>query len=263
MQANQSVLVEACTIMNAARVAYVVVGGWVPYLRVEGHALQHPGTHDVDLLFNSDFPQIEKAVTAFLEAGYAPSAKHSFQLLKKLTVQDQDFVFNVDLMYPAEPTVDQDMFHDIIDLGVREADHSDETRAFKSIAFLSADVIFQQTLWSTIEVSATLSDGRDMKCAIPLMDERGLILSKCESVKGVKRSRDSFDIYFVLSGPNGSQIANAIFELAQSVPGTRTHIDTLKEYLVQSPTTFNQRVAKYAQATSSTDYAAVVLNALR
>lgn len=263
MQANRSILVEACMIMNAAQVEYVVVGGWVPYLRITDHVLQHPGTRDVDLLFNSDFDQVKDAVPIFFDAGYIPSAKHPFQLLKKLTVQGQEFVFNVDLMYPAEPTVDDDMFHDIIDLGVRVANHSSETQAIKSIAFLSADVIFQQSLWTNVDVEAVLPDGKNAKCAIPLMDERGLILSKCESIKGIKRGRDSFDIYFALSGASGVNVASAISELVQNVPGARTHIDSLKEFLTQQPTLFNERVAKYAKASPSTNYAAAVLEALR
>lgn len=263
MQANRSILVEACTIMNAAQVEYVVVGGWVPYLRITDHVLQHPGTRDVDLLFNSDFDQVRGAVSVFLDAGYVPSAKHPFQLLKKLTVQGQELIFNVDLMYPAEPDVDDDMFHDIIDLGVPIASHSSETHAIKSIAFLSADVIFQQSLWAKVDVEAVLPDGKNAKCAVPLMDERGLILSKCESIKGIKRGRDSFDIYFALSGPSGVHVASAISELVQTIPGASTHIDSLKEFLTQHPTLFNRRVAKYVEAPSSTNYAAAVLEALR
>jgi len=262
MQANQGILVEACTIMNAAEVEYVVVGGWVPFLRGKDHSLRHPGTHDVDLLFNGDFDHVKAAVPKFLGAGYLPSAKHPFQLLKELTVQGTNFVFNVDLMYPAEPSIDDDMLHDIIDLGVRKDDYTLETHIFKSIAFLSADVIFQRKLWSAVTVEATLPDGQQGKCSIPLMDERGLILSKCESVKGVKRGRDAFDIYFTLSGPNSLQIVEGLSKLAGDLLGTTTHLNRLKEFLIQDPDLFNSRVAKYANGPLPANCAKIVLDAL-
>jgi pimeloyl-ACP methyl ester carboxylesterase len=50
--ARRGVLLEACQSLNDSAVQYVVARGWVPYLRSSGHRLDHPGTKDVDLLFN-------------------------------------------------------------------------------------------------------------------------------------------------------------------------------------------------------------------
>lgn len=76
MQANQGILVEACTIMNSSDVEYVVVGGWSPYLRGTGHSLRHPGTHDVDLLFNGDFEHVKAPVQKFLLPAIRASQCH-------------------------------------------------------------------------------------------------------------------------------------------------------------------------------------------
>ena len=246
LDANRGVLAETCEIMSRTKMEYVVVGGWVPYLRGAGHTLHHPGTSDVDLLFNGDFDGVRNAIPEFFKAGYVPSAKHPFQLLKELTVGGKNFVFNVDLMYPAEAGSHEDLFHDIIDLGVRRDGYSLETHKMKSIAFLSADVIFYQSLWSDWLVSATTPDGRHVENTIPLMDERGLILSKCESVKGIKRGRDAFDIYFVLSGPNGSQTADGLKRLANQQPGAKTHLERLRAFVATEAELFDERVAKYA-----------------
>ncbi len=76
LEANRGILAEACEIMGGMSVEYVVVGGWVPYLRGSEHRLRHPGTSDVDLLFNGDFDRVKAAVPEFFKAGYVPSAKH-------------------------------------------------------------------------------------------------------------------------------------------------------------------------------------------
>jgi hypothetical protein len=165
-------------------------------------------------------------------------------------------------MYPAEPGPGDDMFHDIIDLGVRRDGYSLETHKIKSIAFLSADVIFYSELWSQWDIAADLPNGQRANIKIPLMDEQGLILSKCESIKGIKRGRDAFDIYHVLSGPAGHHTAERLAQLAANLPGTKVHLQRLREYIREEPVSFNERVARYANGTPLTDCAALVLKML-
>jgi hypothetical protein len=248
MSARRGILLEACEILNGSAVQYVVAGGWVPYLRSSGHRLNHPGTKDVDLLFNDDPGPIQAAVRNLIGAGYVPSAKHSFQLLKELPVQDRRFVFNVDLMHPREAEIKrfEDMFEDIIDLGIREDYDAAETRTLvKSICFPSARIIFDRTLWTSVETNATLPNGQASRASIPLMDECGLVLSKCESVSGKKRDRDAFDIYFVLSGPRAGAIANEIRVLSARFPQVAKHLCGLKRFLRQDGRTFEGRVSAY------------------
>jgi len=72
MQANQGILVQACTIMNASDVEHVVIGGRPPYLRRTGNSVRHPRTHDVDLLFNDYFEHVKAAVPKLLTPAIRP-----------------------------------------------------------------------------------------------------------------------------------------------------------------------------------------------
>jgi hypothetical protein len=198
-------------------------------------------------LFNDDPEPIKAAVRNLIAAGYVPSAKHPFQLLKELRVQDQRFVFNVDLMHPREAEIKrfEDMFEDIIDLGIREDYDEPETHIMKSICFPSAKIIFDERLWSQVQADATLPNGQTGRASIPLMDECGLVLSKCESVSGKKRDRDAFDIYFVLSGPRAEDIGNEIRVLSVRFPQVAKHLCGLERFLRQNAQTFEERVSAY------------------
>ena len=56
---------------------------------VKKDGIRHPGTRDVDVLFNDDRESIRNAVELFLASGFVLSAKHEFQLLKTLSVGGQ------------------------------------------------------------------------------------------------------------------------------------------------------------------------------
>lgn len=262
MEGVRGILVEACSILNAAAIEYVVAGGWVPYLRAQPNALHHPGTHDVDLLFNDDAEPIRESVKALLLAGYVPSAKHEFQFLKKLDIAGQDFVYNIDLMHPAEGKFGAGMFHDILDLGIREDYDPLTTHTIKSICFQSAKIIFDQALWSPFAVDGELPSGAPIQCAVPLMDEAALVLSKSRSVDNIKRERDAFDIYFVLTGPGGSAAAARLRQLAAKYPQVAQQLVHLKAFLEQQGPTFDGRVETYAKRALLESPASQVLSLL-
>lgn len=268
LAATRGVLVEACSLLNAAEVDYVVVGGWVPFIRSTGHTLQHPGTRDVDLLINGDAERVKEAVLLFWNAGYSPSAKHPFQLLKQMTVEEESgsvrqFTFNVDLMHPMEEcAAGDDLFQDIIDLGVRIADNFPETQRLKSIIFLSPEIIFDSELWSNVTVNGTLPDGTVVSQAIPLMNEVGLILSKSESFKNSKRGRDSFDIFYTLNDPVGEVVARELIDISRKNASVRDQIESLCNFLRERPDLFNKRVAEYAKDALPPNCAQFVLGRL-
>jgi hypothetical protein len=70
-EAARALLVEACTVLNERKVEYVIAGGWVPVLRgASDGILQHPGTRDVDVLFNDDRGAVKSAVELLLASGF-------------------------------------------------------------------------------------------------------------------------------------------------------------------------------------------------
>ncbi|MBZ5659881.1 MAG: hypothetical protein LAO08_05680 [Acidobacteriia bacterium] len=206
--------------------------------------LRHPGTRDVDVLFNDDRETIRNAVQLFLASGFVLSAKHEFQLLKALSVGSRKFVFNIDLMHPAEAFTQPEMFQDIMDLGIR-SDYDEMKPKVKSICFRSSAIIFQQNLWSRVKVAATNFSGKHSECYVPLMDESALILSKADSVKQDKRARDAFDIYFLLSGPEGQKIAKKLKSLSASFPQVSMQLEHLHKFLKEHSNQFDKNVANY------------------
>src|SRR5664279_239389 len=114
--ATRALLLTTCEAIVTTSTDFVVVGGWVPFLRGGGEGLVHPGTRDVDVLFNSkNTINVGKAAEALLRRGFTPSAKHEFQLLHPIRVGTRDFIFNVDLMHPAQQQAQPDLFCDIFD----------------------------------------------------------------------------------------------------------------------------------------------------
>ncbi len=260
LQGQTAILLDTCRILYGGNLEFVIAGGWIPFLRVRHNSVAHRGTHDVDVLFNDEPKEIEKAVQAMLANDYLPSAKHEFQLLKKLTVGARDLVFNVDLMHPAEAT-ERNMFHDIFDLGVNANYDSHITRKVKSICFPSSRIVFDEKLWSRFRVNGVLPDGQPTQLEIPLMTEPALILSKCTSVSNVKRDRDAFDIFFVLTGGNGRTVAQHLKDLAHRFPQVADQLEKLRSYLNNKAQTFDERVRAYTEGKIN-DAAAQVLRSL-
>jgi hypothetical protein len=244
-EAARALLVEACTVLNERKVEYVIAGGWVPVLRGgSDRTLRHPGTRDVDVLFNDDRGAIRNAVEHLLASGLKPSAKHEFQLLKALPVGGREFLFNIDLMHPAEAVARPELFQDIMDFDIR-SDYDPESPKMKSICFKSSAIIFEQNLWSRLKVAAVDLGGKEIECDVPLMDEAASILSKAESVKLDKRLRDAFDIYFLLAGPAGPTVAKRLKQLSTSFPQVSDQLSLLLKFLNDNSDKFDANVFAY------------------
>lgn len=141
-EAAQGLLLSTCNALNNSGVQYVIAGGWVPILRGGVLDIQHPGTRDVDILFNDEIGSVRNAVQTLLEAGFLPSAKHEFQLLYTIKVGNMDFIYNVDLMHPGEQDEAPGMFSDIFDFGVSDPSDPSGKHWAKSIIFPAASIIF-------------------------------------------------------------------------------------------------------------------------
>ena len=190
---------------------------------------------------------VRGAAKALLDAGFRPSAKHEFQLLRDAQVGDHVFVFNVDLMHPYEARSTPEMYSDIFDLGVDDAYDPRGSRHAKSIAFRSAAIVYEQNLFSEIAVSAPDLDGVYGTVTVPILSPPAAVLSKCESVATSKRTRDAFDIYYLLSGSNGARLAKELQDLAGSFPQVKKQLQNLRRFLEEKPNTYNDNVSIHAR----------------
>jgi hypothetical protein len=256
------VLLEACVTLDQINTDYVVAGGWGPFLGPAHPKKYHPGTADVDVLFNDGDPQrMLDAVKALLAAGYTPSAKHPFQLLKKLDVAAEAFVFNIDLMHPKEGKLDSGLFQDILDLGTRTNYRTLDVAKIKSVAFPSAKIIFDERLWWHAPVKGTLPTGVRITHSVRVIDGAALVLSKCDSVSKPKRDRDAFDIWYVLTGPDGAQVSTKLKDLSR-FPQIRKQLNTLRTFLNTIDNDFSDRVNRIVGVVTTPDPAQDVLAGL-
>lgn len=245
--ACKALLLSTVKVLNGSGLRYVVAGGWVPLLIEPEHPdLTHPGTRDVDVLMIDDLSAVQAAAQALLDNRFRPSAKHEFQLLRDAPVGAREFVFNVDLMHPYEAGDTPQMFSDIFDLGVNDAYDPRGSRYVKSIAFRSAAIVYEEQLFSEVLVSGVDLDSQECREKVPILTAPAFILSKCESVSVPKRTRDAFDIYYVLSGVNGTTHAADLCSLAERFPQVDEQVGQLRRFLQDEPDHFNSNVSQHA-----------------
>ena len=245
--ACKALLLSVAEILNKSGLRYVVAGGWVPLLLEESHPfLNHPGTRDVDVLMVDALPAVQTAVHALLANSFRPSAKHEFQLLRNAFVGTREFVFNIDLMHPHEAADTPQMYNDIFDMGVGDAYDPSGSRHAKSIAFRSAAIVYEEQLFSNVLVSGINLDAQSSQQDVPLLSVPAFLLSKCESVSTPKRTRDAFDIYYVLTGANGARHAAELRFLAERFPQVNKQVEQLRRFLRDTPDHFNRNVSLHA-----------------
>lgn len=162
--AAKALLLSTCATLNSTKVEYLIVGGWVPVIRGGAPNLQHPGTRDVDVLFtDDDVERVEPAYEALLNAGFIPSAKHEFQLLRGLEIGKTTFIFNVDLMHRAIQEDSPEILIDISDFGLKDPSDPSGKRWAKSIIFPGAEAIFTSHLWSSVQIGGKDLTGKLVK----------------------------------------------------------------------------------------------------
>ncbi len=183
-------LTDTAKILNENAVNYIIVGGWSPYL-LNSTAIRHPGTKDVDILFENAYKpeELKEIISKFIDAGFILSAKHDFQLFKKIPVRDFEFIYNIDILHPSETTWETEIFIDHIELDVPKDEFQDENFKMKSIMLPDSNFLFDGH-YSKYELTDSIK--------INLMNELGCLLTKSKSVNIAKRFRDSLDIFLAI-----------------------------------------------------------------
>lgn len=192
-------LYDTTKLLNDLGVKYIVIGGWTPFL-LNSSPIIHPGTKDVDILFDGAYEKgkLRDVIIAFLERGFILSAKHDFQLFRQIKVAGQSFVYNVDLLHPLETVKPDDIYVEHIDLGVPADKYQSRTFKMKSIALPSAQSLFAGKLFLDYDLQISTMDSGKLSQKIPLMSEVGTLITKSQSVLKDKRYRDSLDIYLTI-----------------------------------------------------------------
>jgi hypothetical protein len=251
LSASKGLLLESCKLVNTLQEKYVVIGGWSPYLRNDKSytGISHPGTKDVDLLFfGADAEkQLGQMISLFLKNDYYVSAKHDFQLLRVLKVKDRELVFNIDLLHPVETLLKDksNMYVDHFDLGIPERllFKDEPFKQMKSIALPSSKFILEDDCFKTMSIKHDLPLGGVETVDIPIVDEAGMILSKCKSVSKVKRERDAFDIFLSLKQKGKDNTINKLKTLCNRTNDLKDLVTNLKTFASNESDVFNTNVS--------------------
>lgn len=200
LDASRGLLLDAVRVARKADTEFCVVGGWSPYIR-NAAPIPHPGTKDVDLLFKKGAKsgELSGVIHAFLDAGYLVSAKHQFQLLRRLNVNGKPLIFNVDFLHPLETTQAAELMVDHMDLDVLECREREEGLRMKSIALPASDFVFDGHVVNAVVSAVDPTTGNEEDVNVPLIDEVGVFITKFQSVMQPKRPRDAFDIFVSLT----------------------------------------------------------------
>lgn len=185
--ATELLVTTVKSLSSAGEEDYIVIGGWCPYIR-NTSGITHPGTLDVDLLFEKgDKSQaLGAAITALRRNGFIPSAKHPFQLLLEMRVADEQLIYNVDLLHPNMGEESMRLFVDQLDLDIPLDDDERRVKKIQSIVQPSSRVLFEENLYSEVNYAGI---------EFNLVDFTGMFITKMDSCQKQKRERDSFDIY--------------------------------------------------------------------
>jgi hypothetical protein len=239
MDATEAVLGEAVLLAHRSTFPFAVIGGWSPFLLNSGPIL-HPGTRDVDLLFSrgKEIGALGDVLKAFISAGYAPSAKHPFQVIRILNIENQRVAFNVDFLHPDERGKSAEMFVDHQELDLWLDDRQRGKLLIKSVVTPVSQFIFDGHI-EILRREVKLPDGSTREVGIPVMDELGTLVTKADSVKSPKRQRDALDIFIAIAQARDlSKLASDARRLEKSHPQAFLSLENLRAQVQGEKTEF-------------------------
>jgi hypothetical protein len=222
-----------------SEIEHLVIGGWCPVIRNKS-SIQHPGTLDVDILFRySNNPSFLSGVIGkFIQSGFDPSAKHSFQLLKRQVVNGNTLIYNIDLLHPRmlEDKESVGLFVDHLELDIPLHNAERRLKNMCSVALPNSEVLFQRNMYSIESM-----DGQRIR----LVTFEGMFVTKMDSCQKQKRERDSFDIYlaFINDGidPQSlNQLACEDYRIGESLKAFKLH-------LIKKADEFNKNVTHFCK----------------
>ncbi|WP_444957089.1 hypothetical protein [Microbulbifer sp. ZKSA002] len=256
-------MVETISAIETTDLEYLIVGGWSSYL-LNKTDYQHPGTKDVDILFSDgDIKgKIGSAIQALLNHGFIISAKHDFQMFKILNVNGGSVVYHIDLLHPQETRDHPELMVDHFDLGLNEDDISETPKIQRSIALPSSKFLFDG-FYNSLSIEHPASNGQIKRVDVPLIDEAGLIFSKCKSAQVPKRPRDSYDIFLALKQPNVDSTVSKLKNACAKYPKINESVKSLISFIEEEATLFAANIAKYSHDSLQRENSDYCLSKLR
>jgi hypothetical protein len=197
--AVKSVLVEIGQILGSYKGKFVVVGGAVPWLRLDNAEMRHVGTIDIDLdLDNEALADGEYAglVEELRKNGYEQRADlKKFQLVRRLAAADGGEPVNVivDFLMPRHAVNVKNEPPLIDGFAVIKADGAD-------LALKSYDLL---------PISAQMPEGGKNTITIAVASIPALLAMKGFAIANRQKTKDAYDIYYCIRNYPGGAAALA------------------------------------------------------
>ena len=240
VRAVHAVLMELGQVLGSWRDKFVIVGGAVPWLLLEGAKPEHIGTTDIDLdldpcaLTDGEYATL---IEALEQKGYergSPDLK-PFQLRRTVRVDNGSPIgVLVDLLMPRNARGDGNKEKLVEGLRVQRAD--------------GCDIALDNWVMKTLE--GKMPDGRDNSVTVQIATIPALLVMKGYALVGRDKKKDSYDIYYsvrhyvggtpALSAECAKLIENAVARIGFGhIAGKFRHSDdfgpvTVRKFLEES-----------------------------
>ncbi len=204
VEAARRVITELAQVLGDFREAMVLVGGWVPELRLSEAREPHTGSIDVDWILNPSKLRDQKyayLLETMERHGYRAGEK-SFQLYKEIKVDSGDPIrVDVEFLVPS-----------VAKFGSR-------LNIRKNFRALDADAGEFALLNSELmTMEGRMPDGRENRIEILVTSIESFLVMKSFALTNRDKPKDAYDIYFcLLNFPGG------VSGLAERI---RPHMDT-------------------------------------
>lgn len=203
-------LAEVMTVLGGYREAFVLIGGWAPYLILEvfgergasdAPSFVHVGSIDIDLVVDPalvDEEQYATIVELLLDRGYQPAAESLYQFQKTIRSprDGQEYLIRVDILTP-KPLSEQGRTHR----------HRQVQRDLRARTLAGAEVALAHWFW--YEFAARLPDGAEGRVRLKVADLVATLALKGIAIGERYVEKDAYDIYALCAHYRGGPPAVA------------------------------------------------------
>lgn len=194
-EAAHRVLVDLGQILAAFRDSLVVVGGWVPELRIEGAEERHVGSIDVDLAL--DAGKLAKGKYAdllktLLDTGRYRMGKQAFQLVTTVDLKDGGKPIEVEVDFLASKSVKL------------TRNKPKLLKGFRVLQADACDLAFDAPI--QMKISGTTPGGARNTVTMSVASVPDFLVMKAHALAGRDKPKDAYDIVYCLANdPEGPQ----------------------------------------------------------
>ena len=200
VRAVRAVLIEVAQILGSFRGKFTIVGGAVPWLRLDNDAMRYVGTVDIDLSLDAEAlgdGEYARLVDVLKEHGYTQDrSRREFQLVRRAPAPDGGPPIDVvvDFLMPKGVAIARNR-PPLID-------------GFRVIRASGAELALR--FCETIEVEGKMPGGATNEVRVAVASIPALLAMKGFALDGRYKQKDAYDVYYCIRNfPGGPDVLAA------------------------------------------------------